>query len=36
VRTITTEVLEPEKHEALIERSRANVGRWAADQRALT
>jgi glutathione synthase/RimK-type ligase-like ATP-grasp enzyme len=36
VRTITTEVLEPEKHEALIERSRANIGRWAADQRALT
>jgi hypothetical protein len=34
VRTIRTEVLEAEKHEALIERSRANVGRWAADQRA--
>ena len=34
VRTITTEVLEPENHEALIERSRSNVGMWAADQRA--
>jgi hypothetical protein len=34
VRTITTEVLEPEKHEALIERSRTNVSAWAADQRA--
>jgi hypothetical protein len=36
VRTITTEVLQPEKHEALIERSRTHVARWAADQRALT
>ena len=34
VRTITTEVLEPENHEALIERSRSNVAMWAADQRA--
>ena len=34
VRTITTEVLEPEKHEALIERSRSHVAQWAADQRA--
>jgi hypothetical protein len=33
VRTITTEVLEPEKHEALIERSRLNVAMWAAEQR---
>ncbi len=36
VRTITTEVLEPEKHEALIERSRFNLALWAADQRAAT
>ncbi|MGH2921475.1 MAG: hypothetical protein ACRDKU_05345, partial [Gaiellaceae bacterium] len=34
VRTITTEVLEPEKHEALIERSRANIGLWTANERA--
>ena len=34
VRTITTEVLEPEKHESLIERSRANIARWANDRRA--
>jgi hypothetical protein len=33
VRTITTEVLEPERHEALIDRSRTNVGLWAAEQR---
>jgi hypothetical protein len=34
VRTITTEVLEPEKHEPLIERSRSNIALWANDQRA--
>ncbi len=34
VKTITTEVLEPEKHEALIERSRTNVSAWASDARA--
>jgi hypothetical protein len=34
VRTITTEVLEPEKHESLIERSRTNIARWAAGERA--
>jgi hypothetical protein len=34
VRTITTEVLEPENHETLIERSRSNVAKWAAEQRA--
>jgi hypothetical protein len=33
VRTITTDVLEPEKHEQLIERSRANTRAWASDQR---
>ena len=33
VRTITTEVLEPEKHEALIERSRSNVSAWVGDER---
>jgi hypothetical protein len=35
VKTITTEVLEHEKHEALIERSRTNVRAWAADERAV-
>jgi hypothetical protein len=34
VKTITTDVFEPEKHEALIERSRTNVSAWVADQRA--
>ena len=36
VQTITTEVLEPEKHEPLIERSRSYIARWAGDQRAAT
>jgi hypothetical protein len=31
VRTIRTGVLEPEKHEALIERSRANTRAWCDD-----
>jgi hypothetical protein len=34
VSTITSEVLEPEQHEVLIERSRAHVAQWAADQQA--
>jgi hypothetical protein len=34
VDTIRTDVLEPEKHEELIERSRANTRAWASDQRA--
>jgi hypothetical protein len=34
VRTITEEVLEPEQHETLIERSRTNVAAWVADYRA--
>jgi hypothetical protein len=34
VKTITTDVFEPEKHEALIERSRTNVSAWVVDQRA--
>jgi hypothetical protein len=34
VSTIRGEVLEQEQHEVLIERSRAYVGQWAADQRA--
>jgi hypothetical protein len=31
VRTITTGVTEPEKHEALIERSRAHTRAWVED-----
>jgi hypothetical protein len=34
VRTITHEVLEPDQHEALIERSRRNVAAWVVDHRA--
>jgi hypothetical protein len=34
VNTITTDVLEPEKHEQLIERARASTRAWASDQRA--
>ncbi len=34
VGTITTDVLEPEKHEQLIDRSRTNTRAWASDQRA--
>jgi hypothetical protein len=34
VRTITEDVLEPEQHDTLIERSRTNVAAWIADYRA--
>ena len=34
VRTIREGVLEPEKHEALIERSRANTRAWVEDSEA--
>jgi len=34
VDTIRTGVLEPEKHEALIERSRANTRAWVQDSQA--
>jgi hypothetical protein len=36
VSTITSDVLEPEKHDSLIERSRSYIAAWAADQRAAT
>ena len=34
VDTVRTGVLEPEKHEALIERSRANTRAWCVEERA--